>query len=420
MTPAGPSVGYLVPTFPSQTHAFFWREAVGLGERGVSVRFFSTRRPPAGACRHAFAPEAAASTHYTYPPRLPAALGLLASRPAAALGALAYVARLRQCGVAGRLRALGLLLAAADLAWACRREPLDHLHAHSCADVAHVAALFARLTGTPYSLALHGDLDVYGRDHASKMERAAFVAVDTLPLRREVAAQVGLGDERLPVIKMGVDIEAYAGRAERSAARVGRLHVVTVARLDICKGHAFALEALARLKAAGTEVRYTIVGEGLDRASVEADVDRLGLRPQVEFPGTLGEHEVRELLGRADVFALTSIGLGEAAPVSVMEAMAAGLPVVCSRIGGTPELIEHDVDGLLVEQRDVGGIAAALQALAGDLALRLRLGTAARARADAAFGYRVGAARLHEQIQRHAGGRWATLALSLTSAAPLS
>jgi glycosyltransferase involved in cell wall biosynthesis len=414
------NVGYLVPAFPGQTHAFFWRESLGLRERGVTTRFFSTRRPPAAACRHAFAAEATAATHYTYPPRLPAVLALLLARPGAALRALLYVARLRESGPAGRLRALGLLLAAADMAWACRRVPLDHLHAHSCADAAHVAALFALLTGTPYSLALHGGLAVYGRDHVAKMQRAAFVAVDTLPLRREVADQVGLPPERLPVIKMGVDVESYPGRSERAGARPGRLHLVTVARLDLCKGHVYALEALARLKAQGIELLYTIVGDGVDRGSIEADVDRLDLRAQVEFPGTLGEHEVRALLGRADAFALTSIGPGEAAPVSVMEAMACGLPVVCSIIGGTPELIAHEVDGLLVKQGDVDGISAALQALARDPGLRLRLGQAARAKAEAAFGYRVGAARLHEQVLAHRGARWAVAALSLVSVGPFS
>lgn len=401
----GLNVGYLVPTFPSQTHAFFWREAIGLRERGTRVRFFSTRRPPPNACRHPFAREAGASTHYAYPPRLLRVVALLLARPRATLACLAYVARLSENGFVGKLRALGLMASAADMAWACRAERLDHLHAHSCADVAHVAALFGLLTDTPYSLALHGDLDVYGRDHASKVARAAFVAVDTLPLRAQVAA-LGLSQERLPIIKMGVDLESFTDAATRTP-RAGTLHLVTVARLDLCKGHRYALEAVARLKAAGLRVRYTVVGDGLDGSSVRADVERLGLREQVEFPGTLGEHEVRVLLNQADAFALTSVGQGEAAPVSVMEAMACGLPVVCSIIGGTPELIEDGVDGLLVPQGAIDAIACALTRVATDLALRQSLGAAARAKAVAAFGYRVGADRLHEMILRHARGELA-------------
>ncbi len=390
-------VGYLVPTFPSQTHAFFWREAVGLRERGAEVRFFSTRRPPPRACRHPFAAEAMAQTRYTFPPHVGRALLLLLGRPRAALACLRYVLSLAESGWVGRLRALGLLLSAADMAWACRHEALDHLHTHSCADAAHVAALFGLLTGTPYSLALHGDLPVYGVDHRSKMRRARFVAVDTLPLRHQVEAAVGLPAERLPVIKMGVDTDAFTDAAER-AGEAGRLHLLTVARLDLCKGHHYALEALARVVAAGVDARYTVVGDGQDRALVEADVERLGLRARVEFVGTLGEHEVRELLCAADAFALTSVGLGEAAPVSVMEAMACGLPVVCSIIGGTPELIDDGRDGLLVPQGDIEAIAAALRRLADDPQLRRRIGRAARAKAAAAFGYRHGAARVHEQI----------------------
>lgn len=396
-SPGALRLGYLVPEFPAQTHVFFWREAQALRDSGVELRFVSTRRPPPEACRHAFAAEARAATRYLYPPRLWAALLWLLLHPLRAGRALGYVFGLRETPRARRLRVLGMLLCAADLAATQRALPLDHLHVHSCADAAHVAALFHRLTGVPYSLSLHGDLGVYGRDHASKMRGAAFVAVVTQDLQRQVLAQVGLPEARVPVIRMGVDTSRFVAPPERPAS--DGLHVVTVARLAECKGHRYALEALRALADDGFDLRYTIAGDGPDRAAIEADIARLRLGQRASLVGSLGEGDVLRLVQSADAFVLPSVGYGEAAPVAVMEAMACGTPVVCSIIGGTPELIRDGEDGFLVRQADVAGLGAALRRLALDRGLRARLAHAARERALRDFDHRRWAHTLLERIR---------------------
>src|SRR5208337_4027216 len=161
-------LGYLVPEFPSQTHIFFWREIVALRGMGISVHLISSRRPPPDACRHDFAQAAARETHYVFPPRWLPALGALAVRPGCTLKALGYVWGLREAGFKQKLKCTGLLFSAADLLLFARSRRLDHIHAHSCADAAHVVALCHVLGGPGYSLTLHGDLPVYGTDHASK------------------------------------------------------------------------------------------------------------------------------------------------------------------------------------------------------------------------------------------------------------
>jgi colanic acid/amylovoran biosynthesis glycosyltransferase len=108
----------------------------------------------------------------------------------------------------------------------------------------------------------------------------------------------------------------------------------------------------------------------------------------------MSESAVATALAQSDVLLLTSIGLGEAAPVAVMEAMASGIPVIASIIGGTPDMISDGVDGYLVPQEDVAAIAANLRRLAADKALRERIGHAARARAEREFDSRVLANRL--------------------------
>jgi colanic acid/amylovoran biosynthesis glycosyltransferase len=98
------------------------------------------------------------------------------------------------------------------------------------------------------------------------------------------------------------------------------------------------------------------------------------------------------------VFMLCSVGLGEAAPVAVMEAMASGLPVIASVIGGTPDMIEDGVDGFLCGQEDVVAISGRLMQLAGDIDLRLKIGVNARGKALREFDARMLAERLLNRI----------------------
>lgn len=176
---------------------------------------------------------------------------------------------------------------------------------------------------------------------------------------------------------------------------------MTIARLNVMKGHVHALRAMKRARARGIELTYTIAGEGPERESIEAEIRRLELAPFVRLAGSLGEDDVLALLRKADAFVLPSYGEGEAAPVSVMEAMSCALPVICSIIGGTPDMIDHDRSGLLVEQRDESALEEAFVRLAEDLALRARLANEARERAREAFDYRANAARLGRAIAQH-------------------
>jgi len=234
---------------------------------------------------------------------------------------------------------------------------------------------------------LHGDLPVYGTDHAAKMSGAAFVSTVTRPLQAQVAEAVGLPHERIPVITMGVDTQRFRPRtAPRKVSDA--LVLSTIARLNETKGHVHALRAIRTCLDQGHSIEYRIAGEGPYREVIAAEIARLNLSEHVTLLGSLPEDDVRQLLEDCDAFVLPSFGLGEAAPVSVMEAMSCGLPVVCSIIGGTRDMITHDQDGLLIEQQDEAALAEAFATLASDAATRVRLGKAARDRAVDEFDYR--------------------------------
>jgi glycosyltransferase involved in cell wall biosynthesis len=257
------------------------------------------------------------------------------------------------------------------------------------------------LGGPTYSLTLHGDLPVYGVDHRSKMLRAAFVAAAARPMQQQVIDRAGVPPERTYTIWMGVDTERFVPAGRRPVA--GSLHLVTIARLAECKGHRHALAAMRRAVDRGVEITYSIAGSGPDEALIREAVERLGLGDRVRFLGSVGEHGVLDLLHSADAFVLPSVGLGEASPVAVMEAMSCGVPVVVSVIGGTPDMVTDGVDGRLVAQGDEATLEESFVRLAADPDERVRLGRAARERAVAAFDARRSAWRLLDAIEEWRG-----------------
>jgi glycosyltransferase involved in cell wall biosynthesis len=181
--------------------------------------------------------------------------------------------------------------------------------------------------------------------------------------------------ESTVVIRNAVDVAA----APRSAGDHEGVRLIAVGRLKPPKDFVNLVRALATLPDGSFEA--LIVGEGPDRALVEAEIERLGLGARVELTGE--RSDVPALLADSDLFVLSSTS--EGLPVSVLEAMAAGLPVVASEVGGLPELVADGESGLLVQSGDPDRLGAALASLVADPGLRLRFGAAGRARAEAHF-----------------------------------
>jgi glycosyltransferase involved in cell wall biosynthesis len=156
------------------------------------------------------------------------------------------------------------------------------------------------------------------------------------------------------------------------------LEIICVARLAPVKAHPVLLDAFARLVREGRDVRLHLVGDGPDRAELEARCARAQLNQRVVFHGWRNYDDVAALYRQADIAVLASFD--EGIPVALMEAMAMQIPCVATNVGGLPELIQDGVNGLLVPASDAEGLAQALARLFGDTSLRCRLGQAARDR----------------------------------------
>ncbi|UGS35715.1 glycosyltransferase [Capillimicrobium parvum] len=188
------------------------------------------------------------------------------------------------------------------------------------------------------------------------------------------------------VITDAVDVSSFAApdrRYEPAGAPERPLRIVSVGRLHWKKGHEHALAAIRTVLDRGIDVRYRIAGDGAHREAILFAIHDLGLEDHVELLGACSTDEVREQLRWADVCLHPAVSEGFC--VSVIEAQAMGLPVVCSDADGLSENVADGQTGYVVARRDPGAIAARLTELAGDPALRERMGRAARTRAVERF-----------------------------------
>lgn len=262
------------------------------------------------------------------------------------------------------------------------------LHAHNPTTL-HIGALARVLTERV--AALRGDdarCAMLMTDHQSRDARAPWSfewrRTDVVVAVSRHTAEAGSAAKRaraLRVIRNGVSLPAGGRPREAVRAELGlgdQLSCITVANLRPEKDHATLVQAYAQLAQEGVPLVALLVGDGPDRAAVEAQARSLGLgADRLRFLGA--RTDVPDLLRAADVFVLSS--RIEGLPLSVLEAMAASLPVVSTAVGGIPEIVEHDVHGLLVPPGSPAALAVALESLVHDPALRLDLGARAFVRA---------------------------------------
>lgn len=286
-------------------------------------------------------------------------------------------------------------------------------HIHTCSGLTYfldgALALLAQQRGVPVILHVHGaTFDQFLDGLAPPLRavarwlarRAARVVVLSEEWREKLNTR--LPGARLSIIPNGVAppptdvvVDATPG-----------ITALFLGNLGTRKG---VWDLIACMTQVNSEVRLVLVGGeeepgALDKARTE--VMQLGLNERVIVAGPTFGADKYSWLCSADIFVLPSYA--EGLPISMLEAMATGLPMIVTPVGGIPSVITHDVDGLLVPPGDCAALVAAINRLAQDATLRQRLGTAARARCDAGYGIERSAAAylaLYRELQAAAGDR---------------
>ena len=238
----------------------------------------------------------------------------------------------------------------------------------------------SRALRVPFSFTAHAH-DIYLDPQllGEKLREARFAATVSRYNREWLAERYGRAAvERLHVVRCGVPQRDLVLRPEGRSSDL----VLAVARLEPIKGLVYLVEACALLRDRGHRFRCEIVGEGAERPALEAAIRRHRLGGIVTLTGVLPQDGVRARLDRATVFVLPSVitpqGDRDGVPVALMEAMAAGLPVVSTTVSGIPELVEDGASGCLVPPNDAVALAGSVERLLVDADLRHRLAEAAR------------------------------------------
>jgi glycosyltransferase involved in cell wall biosynthesis len=381
------SVLYVTTTFPTLA-AFIENEVRRLHERGVRVRVV-TLRPVS----HEYQPEHApllALTTAVGSPASPASwaalLGWLVRRPHVLLPEVArmlWASRGSPYALAGHL---GYLPAAARVASIAEREDLERVHGAWAHFPASVALLAARLAGRRFSMSAHAGADLYRTQAylAEKVRRADFV---TACVRGNAEMLRRLAPEgRVEWLYHGTDLARFGAIAR---ARDPEPMLLAVGRLSPAKGFDDAVLAVGELARRGTAPRLVIVGDGPERARLEGLVREQGITDRVEFTGALTHDAIAPLYARAWLLLAPSKvlanGRRDGIPNVVIEAMAAGVPVVGTRATGIDEAVVPGRTGALAEPGDPASLAAAIAPLVADPGEVDRLGALAREQVRSTF-----------------------------------
>jgi glycosyltransferase involved in cell wall biosynthesis len=305
----------------------------------------------------------------------------------------AWAAGLRDEGIAvtalgrraGFRPGLGLALAAV-----ARAHRADVLHAHHYSPFVYSAIAKLRQPRLRVIFTEHGRLSDAAPSSKRRLVNRVFATAASGVFAvsgnvREHLLGEGWRPDDVRVIYNGIQIGPLPAPAERTRVRADlgagddTMVIGTIARLDPVKDLGTLLDAAARA-GRDTRVQVVVVGDGPVRKDLEARAAALGIAPRVRFLGQ--RDDARTWLAGCDLYVNSSIS--EGVSLTILEAMAAGLPVIATKVGGTPEVV-NETCGRLVPARDAGGLAAEIVALARDPAGRATLGRAARQRVEAEF-----------------------------------
>lgn len=389
---------YLLHRFPVLTDTFIRREIRSLQTAGTEIEVISVWTPNGKETTSDLLRDWSHDVSFLLPQpvtsMLCALLKVVFSSPKRFVAALRLGFATSRPGLRGMIYQIfyvGEAILAAD---AINKRNVDHIHNHFGDHSGIVTMLASKLTNIGYSISLHGPhvfFDAANSAIKEKVKHASFIrCISYFCCSQLIVLCAGSDMPSLKIVHCGLDLDKYQFRAPRELIR----NLFCVARLAPEKGIEFLIQALGLLINKGYIVNLRVAGDGPSKASLEDSARRLNIADRVCFLGNLSEQEVGRELSMSDLFILPS--LAEGVPVSIMEAMAVGLPVIATNIGGTSELVEAGKTGLLVRPADPQAIAQAVMTMMQRVEFRRQSAGWARAKVEDEFDVAKECAKLNE------------------------
>ena len=390
MTPGGGRVAFVLKGYPRLSETFIAQEILALEKRGLGILIVSLRHPTDKTIHPVHRQIAAERLYlpeylYQEPLRIWRAWRNARRLPGYKAARRVWLADFWRDKTPNRIRRFGqALVLAAEL-------PADigHLHTHFIHTPASVTRYAAIMRGLEWSLSAHAK-DIWTTPDWEKREKladASWAVTCTETGQRHLAA-LAPDPGRVALCYHGLDLASFLPAARRESRADGPVTILSVGRAVAKKGYDDLLTALALLPSS-LDWRFVHVGGGVLAKELKEEAARLGLGDRVEWRGARPQPDVLAAYRKADIFVLASKiapdGDRDGLPNVLMEAQSQGLACIATDLAGIPELIEDDVTGALVPPADPTALAAALGRLAGDPALRERLGAAGERRVRAEF-----------------------------------
>lgn len=397
--PSPTSLGFVLKGFPRISETFISNEIRLLEQRGFRIHIYSMRHP-----RESFTHESVKairakvtylpqSVSYDFPRLLWQNICLFARIPKRYIKtARLWLSRYPQAPkkhtwLKHFLQAGWLVQCSA------KREGIHHFHAHFAHTPSSVAMYAASFCDVPFSFFAHAK-DIYTQNPIAlkeKIDRAKFVVTCTA-YNENYLKHIAKNAKKISCVRHGIDLSLFSPKS-RPATPTPPFTILTVARLVPKKGLFDVLEALAFLRQKGIEFRYILAGDGPLRAQLLQKAEDLGLAAHVLMTGTITHDAVCQLYEKADAFVLGcrlgDKGDRDGIPNVIAEAMAMGVPVAATRFSGIPELVEHEISGMLSAPEDPQELARNLLRVLTDHQLRAQLIPAARQRVEHMFDNRT-------------------------------
>jgi glycosyltransferase involved in cell wall biosynthesis len=377
----GLRVAYVVEAYPT----FVVNEVLALRAIGADVTVLSAFRPqPESDPKRDRLRQEALYFPAGYRGVVGAMLAALFRHPVRTVGAGVQLARQGQW--------VRMITLAAWLAGEVGRRGVTHVHATFGTRTTVLAYAVSRIAGITFSYTTHA-YDVFRPNPTLgwKTRAACFMRTISRFNRSFVAHRYPDVDvSKIEVGYLGVDTARSPRRSPAKAPNVP-FRLLAVGDLIPEKGHRYLIDACRRLRSRGVAFSCDILGHGPLRDELSGQIVAAGLADQVRLLGRADHAQVQAALHEADAFVLACADNRAAGyhvdgiPVAIMEAMAEGIPVVSTRVSGIPELVEHDVSGILVPEKHPAALADAIQRLIEHADLRERLGAGAALRVRVRF-----------------------------------
>lgn len=359
-------IGYILKRFPNLSQTFILNEILELERQGVLVEIVSLRRPRLEPTHSAINKLKAQITY-----------------------------------LEDTTKPLDSTVPELVADWAKSRQ-IQHLHAHFATSAAEIAMQSAGLAKIGYSFTAHAR-DIYHKKVnqyalARLIQYARFVVTVSDFNREYLNKLMDNHSCKGNVYRLynGLDLELFSPVPLNHEPGL----IVSVGRLVPKKGMSYLVEACAALRDRNVVFRTVIIGDGEERVPLEQSIKRFALEQHVTLVGAMVQSDVIATLSRADLFVLPCIvgndGDMDGLPTVILEAMAIGIPVISTRLAGIPEMIHHQINGMLVEQKQVKELADTIQTLLESNELRITFRNQSFKHMEEHFNLRKNVAQLRE------------------------